>query len=290
MDIVKLAINNARLTISVLVFLLLAGCGRLSVDAEGSGTRCSDPDDVCQPDLSGHFAGGFGAPSAAADGKQAEEPQGPQGDAFGRLPGWWLCAGRIPAADESGDGAAGHAQQGAGRQGRPAAGCRRACGHRSQHLRISRSRRHPVGRVARARSDGRGARIARPDRGGARRSRRLVAGLTRRSRRSRHRSDETVFLRAAARSADRWRRRLQQPRRRRQHRRLGGQIRRQGTVADRDAGGCGGTCRWSPVPMPWCRPRTSRRSVQPSPTPRRSPVSTASRPSPSKSRSASAPT
>ena len=56
MDIVKLAINNARLTISVLLFLMLAGCGRVRVDAEGSGTGRSDPDHVCQPDLSGHLA------------------------------------------------------------------------------------------------------------------------------------------------------------------------------------------------------------------------------------------
>ena len=47
----------------------------------------ADSDHVCQPDLSGHLAGGRRAPAAAAGRSAAQEPQGAQGDEVGRLPG-----------------------------------------------------------------------------------------------------------------------------------------------------------------------------------------------------------
>ena len=238
MDIVKLAIRNARLTISVLVFLLLAGCGRLSVDAEGSGARRSDPDHVCQPDLSGHLAGGFGAPAAAADGDQAEEPEGSQGDALGRLPGRRLCAGRVPAAVDLATALQDtRSKVQDGKADLPQA----AEEPTVTEVNIS---EFPV-LVVTLSGDV-------PERVLTAAARELrdrieeVPGVLEGSLQG-ARDDlvevvidpmKLVLLRAAARPADPGRRRLQQPGRRRQHRRLGGQIRRQGAVADRDAGGC----------------------------------------------------
>ena len=71
---------------------------------------------------------------------------------------------------------------------------------------------------------------------------------------------------------------------------LGGPLRGQGAVADRDTPRTSPTCRSSPARMRWCGPATSPPSVRPSRTPRRSPGWTASRRSPSRSRSAPAPT
>ena len=66
MDIVKLAIRNARLTLSVLVFLVIAGALAYQSMPKEAEPDVADPDHVCQPDLSGHLAGGFRAPAAAA--------------------------------------------------------------------------------------------------------------------------------------------------------------------------------------------------------------------------------
>ena len=74
-------------------------------------------------------------------------------------------------------------------------------------------------------------------RGSARRPRGHAPRRSRRSRRGRHRPDEAGVLRAAARPADPGRGGIQQPGGGRQHRRLARQIRRQGSLADRNAGG-----------------------------------------------------
>ena len=75
---------------------------------------------------------------------------------------------------------------------------------------------------------------------------------------------------------------IQQPGRGRQHRRLAGQVCRQGSVADRNAGGYRQPAGRRQRQLPWFRPRTWRRCARPSRTPKRSPGSTASRPSPSR--------
>jgi Na+-transporting methylmalonyl-CoA/oxaloacetate decarboxylase beta subunit len=79
MDIVKLAINNARLTITTLVFLMIVGAmSYLSIPKE------AEPD-VPVPIISGHLAGGFRAAASAPGRDAAQDDQGRQGDAFGRL-------------------------------------------------------------------------------------------------------------------------------------------------------------------------------------------------------------
>ena len=70
---------------------------------------------------------------------------------------------------------------------------------------------------------------------------------------------------------------------------LGGPLRGQGAGADRDTPRTSPICRSSPARMRWCGPATWPPSVRPSRTPRRSPGWTASRRSPSRSRSAPAP-
>ena len=101
MDIVKLAIRNTRLTLSVLVFLVLAGALAYQSVPKEAEPDVAIPDHVCQPCLSGHLAGRFRAAAAAAGRNPAEDPEGRQGDAFRRLPGRRLRAGRVRSVDGS---------------------------------------------------------------------------------------------------------------------------------------------------------------------------------------------
>ena len=290
MDIVKLAIRNARLTLSVLVFLIIAGAL-----AYQSVPKEAEPD-VAIPIMYVSLVYQGISPEDSERlllrpvESQLKNLKGLKEMKLGRLPGRRLRAGRVRPVDRSRRRADRHPQQGAGRQARPAAGRRGADRQRGQHLRIPGAGRDAVRQRAGARADGRGQDAARPDRGSARRARRHDPGLARRTRRGDHRSGEAVLLRPAARPADPGHRRLEQPGRRRHDRGRRGQIRHQGAGADRDAARTSPTCRSSPARMPWCGCATSRRCARPSRMPRRSPGSTASRPSPSRSRSASAPT
>ena len=207
MDIVKLAISNARLTISVLFFLMLAGAV-----AYQSTPKEAEPDvpipvmyvsliyqGISPEDSERLLLRPMETKLKSLKGLKEMRSAAFQGGGYVLV--------EFQPSDRSGDGAAGHPQQGAGCQGRPAAGGRGADGHRGQHLGIPGAGRDAFRQRAGARADGCRARAARPHRGSARRSRGHASRRARRSRRGRHRPDEAVLLRAAARPADPGRRR-----------------------------------------------------------------------------------
>ncbi len=243
MDIVRLAINNARLDHLGAGLPSARWLGRLSVDAEGSRTRRSDSmmyvsliyQGISPEDSERLLLRPMESKLKSLKGLKEMRSAAFQG-------GGYVLVEFQPQTNLA-TALAGYTQQGAGRQGRPAAGGRGACGHRGQHFRISRARRTLSGEL--------------PERVLTAAARELrdrieeVPGVLEGSLQgSRDDLVEVVIdpmklssYGAAARPADRRRRRLQQPGRRRQHRRLAGQIRGQGAVADRDAGGCGGAAR-----------------------------------------------
>ena len=186
MDIVKLAIRNARLTLSVLVFLIIAGAL-----AYQSVPKEAEPD-VAIPIMYVSLVYQGISPEDAERlllrpvEIAAEEPQGAQGDESTAYPGRRLRHRRVRSVGRPRRRADRHAQQGAGRQARPAGGRRGADGQRGQPLRIPGPRRHAVRRHPGTRADRRGQDPARPHRGSAGRAgrRRSRARATSSSRRS----------------------------------------------------------------------------------------------------------
>ena len=80
MDIVGIAIRNARLTHLADAVPDARGRARLPLDPEGGRARRPDPDHLCQHDLFRHLARGLRAAAAAADGDAAEDHRQRQGD------------------------------------------------------------------------------------------------------------------------------------------------------------------------------------------------------------------
>ena len=170
MDIVKLAIRNARLTLSVLVFLVIAGA--LAYHAV---PKEAEPD-VAIPIM---YVSLIYQGISPEDAERlllrpveiaAQEPQGAQGDEVQRLSGRRQRPRRVRSVGRSRRRADRYAQQGAGRQARPAGRRRGADRQRGQPLRIPGRLRHAVRRHAGTRADRRGQDAARPHRGSAGRS------------------------------------------------------------------------------------------------------------------------
>ena len=123
---VDYAISHARLTLSVLLFLLVAGLRRLSGDPEGGRARRHDPDRLRQRHAARHLAGGCRAADPAAARDAAEVGRQRQGDALLRLRGRRLRAARVRGGLRFRRGARRRARQGRRRQERAAARRRRA--------------------------------------------------------------------------------------------------------------------------------------------------------------------
>ena len=130
------AISHARLTIATLIFLLVAGAGRLCDDPEGGGARRPHPDHLRAALPARHQPGGFRAAAAAAGRDPAQVGRQRQGDALDRLRGRRLRAARVRGRLRFQGGARRRARQGRHRQARSAARRRRAAGARRS---ISRS-------------------------------------------------------------------------------------------------------------------------------------------------------
>jgi multidrug efflux pump len=84
MDIVK-PIKNARLTLSVLLFLIVAGRAGLSLRAEGGRAGRRHSDHVCQPGYQGISPEDSERLLLRPVETTAQEPQGSQGDEVERL-------------------------------------------------------------------------------------------------------------------------------------------------------------------------------------------------------------
>ena len=278
MDIVKLAIRNARLTLSVLVFLVIAGAL-----AYRAVPKEAEPD-VAIPIMYVSLVYQGISPEDAERlllrpvEAQLKSLKGLKEMKSERLSGRRQRHRRVRSLRRSRRCADRHPQQGAGRQARPAAGVEEPT---VNEVNLS---EFPVVFVTLS-GDVPGARADRRRQGHcATASRKCPACWKATIQGSRDELVEAIIdpmklclLRPAARPADPGHRRVEQPCRRRRHRRLGRQIRRQGAGADRDAGGCR---------QPAGRRRPERRGAgrrisppcaRPSRMPRRSPASTASR-------------
>ena len=137
MDIVGTAIRNSRLTLSLMLFLTLAGALGLPGDPEGGRAGRPNPDHLRQHVFLGHLAGGFRAAAAAADGDAAEDHRQRQGDDGEGISGRRQRRGGVPGGVGPRQGARRRAQQGRRRQARPARGRGRADGERGQPLAVS---------------------------------------------------------------------------------------------------------------------------------------------------------
>ena len=217
MDIVKLAIRNARLTLSVLMFLVIAGAL-----AYQSVPKEAEPD-VAIPIMYVSLVYQGISPEDAERlllrpvESQLKSLKGLKEMKSNAYQGGANVHRRVRPVRRPRRRADRYAQQGAGRQARPAAGRRGADRQRGQSFRIP-------GRLVVTLS---GDIPERALTAAAKNLRDRIEevpgvlegahpGLARRTGRSDHRSGEAVLLRAAARPADPGHRRLEQPGRRRQ--------------------------------------------------------------------------
>ena len=93
--IVDYAISHARLTLSILVFLLLAGIVAYSTIPKEASPDVTDPDHLRPAVAARHLAGGRRAAAGPADGDAAQDGRQRQGDAVGGLRGRRLRAPRV---------------------------------------------------------------------------------------------------------------------------------------------------------------------------------------------------
>ena len=290
--IVDFAVDHARLTIAILIFLLAGGRQRLCEHPEGSRAGHHDSDHLRPAVAARHFAGGCRAAARQAGGDLPEERHQRQGDARRGVRGRRLCPARVRGGLQFRRRAAGRARQGRRRQGQAAGRRRRAARRRRS---ISASSRSSSSLSAATCRSGPSNRLAHE----AQDAIELVPGVlsadaaracgTRWSRSSPSRCCLNSYGVSLDQFAAR-RRAGQQPGGGRRAGRRAGPFRDQGAGADRNAGGRPQHSGRRVQRRRRSPSATWRRSCRPSRTPPPSPASTGSRPSRSRSRNGPAPT